>query len=377
MPTQIRHRDKLLGYRGILKWKDEYGQTRRRQKVFRLEKPVQLTPGGKPRGKAARKKANELWQKAAAWEDEQRVRRLRHTRGPVTLKALCEGYLDWVKAEQMTDRVVKEKERTIVQVLGFCKGTTAVDEIPVPMVHRLLRAEAERVSNNASNKLRRNLSAMWNWGRLYLDLETNPVAKVAKLPHTREPRRVPTRREVERLVAQARAEYQGLSDMADYLRKRQDYIMLVAYLNTGARRDELFRLAWEDVDWTRSQIRLCTRKRRSRDLEGDWIPPHLGAERRTLLLAGKVSRPQPVRVRVPTGQRRHLRPTLSGQTQLHQVTVQTSQSRPTLQLSRAASPRGQSPRLPGCAYAFHQQDSAPQQREHDGEVPARTGGRDA
>ena len=37
--------------------------------MFRLEKPVQLTPGGKPRSKAASKKANGLWQKVAAWED--------------------------------------------------------------------------------------------------------------------------------------------------------------------------------------------------------------------------------------------------------------------------------------------------------------------
>jgi integrase len=48
--------------------------------------------------------------------------------------------------------------------------------------------------------------------------------------------------------------------------------MLLAYLHLGARRSEIFRLCWEDVDFGNSRIRLFTRKRRGGSLEYDWLP---------------------------------------------------------------------------------------------------------
>ena len=48
--------------------------------------------------------------------------------------------------------------------------------------------------------------------------------------------------------------------------------MLLAYLHLGARRSEIFRLCWEDVDFGNSRIRLFTRKRRDGSLEYDWLP---------------------------------------------------------------------------------------------------------
>jgi len=39
-----------------------------------------------------------------------------------------------------------------------------------------------------------------------------------------------------------------------------------------ARRSELFRLHWQDVDFTKGEIRLTTRKRSGGSLEEDWLP---------------------------------------------------------------------------------------------------------
>ena len=52
----------------------------------------------------------------------------------------------------------------------------------------------------------------------------------------------------------------------------QDKVMLLAFLHLAARRGELFRLAWEDVDFGNSRIRLWTRKRQSGTYEYDWLP---------------------------------------------------------------------------------------------------------
>jgi integrase len=54
--------------------------------------------------------------------------------------------------------------------------------------------------------------------------------------------------------------------------RRQDKVMLLAYLHLAARRAELFRLRWEDIDFGKDEIRLTTRKRSGGSLEEDWLP---------------------------------------------------------------------------------------------------------
>lgn len=48
--------------------------------------------------------------------------------------------------------------------------------------------------------------------------------------------------------------------------------MLLAYLHTAARRSELFRLRWEDVDFGEGTLTLGTRKRIDGSLEYDELP---------------------------------------------------------------------------------------------------------
>jgi integrase len=48
--------------------------------------------------------------------------------------------------------------------------------------------------------------------------------------------------------------------------------MLLTYLHTAARKRELFRLKWHEVDFEKSRIQLWTRKRKDGNLESDWIP---------------------------------------------------------------------------------------------------------
>lgn len=67
----------------------------------------------------------------------------------------------------------------------------------------------------------------------------------------------------------------------DHLEKRsrsddpvavQDYVMHQVFLHLAARKGEVFRLKRQDLDFDQDRIRLWTRKRRSGQLECDWLP---------------------------------------------------------------------------------------------------------
>lgn len=47
--------------------------------------------------------------------------------------------------------------------------------------------------------------------------------------------------------------------------------MLYCYLQTGDRRDELFRLTWADVDFFRKRIRLSWRKNKVGEWRSQWL----------------------------------------------------------------------------------------------------------
>jgi integrase len=51
-----------------------------------------------------------------------------------------------------------------------------------------------------------------------------------------------------------------------------DQVLLLALLHTGARRGELFRLKWDDVDFSNRAIRLGTRKTGHGGMEYTWVP---------------------------------------------------------------------------------------------------------
>ena len=116
----------------------------------------------------------------------------------------------------------------------------------------------ENRSGYAANKDRKNLVAAYNWGIKYLGLaRPNLIAEIEKFPEVRKPRYVPPVNDYWRVFNVA----QG-----------QDRTMLAVAPYTAARRGEIFRLRWDDVDFDKDTIRLSTRKRQGGSLEHDTLP---------------------------------------------------------------------------------------------------------
>jgi integrase len=77
------------------------------------------------------------------------------------------------------------------------------------------------------------------------------------MPEIRHPRYVPPEEDFWKIYAVAEG---------------QDKVMLLAFLHLAARRSEIFRLIWQDIDFINDRIRLGTRKRQDGTFEYDWLP---------------------------------------------------------------------------------------------------------
>lgn len=134
-----------------------------------------------------------------------------------------------------------------------------VSEVTVEMALKHLQHHRKTHSGHSTNKERKNLVAAWNWGKKHLDgfPQPNVFEAVDEFPEVRKPRYIPPERDVWAVLEVATG---------------QDKAMFLAFLHTGARRDELHRLRWDDVDFDRQQIRLTTYKTKGGHERVDWLP---------------------------------------------------------------------------------------------------------
>jgi integrase len=171
------------------------------------------------------------------------------------------AYLEYAQdkfvADTFHEKVFAFKQ--LLQFPGLNPDTPAEELKPITVLKHLNQQEKNR-SGNAANKDRKNLLAAWKWGVQFMGLPAmhNPIATVFKYAEVRHERRVPSLEEFWAVYAAA--------DTA------QDKLMLLMYLQTGARRDELFRLLWKDVDFTEGRVRLWTRKNKAGEWESAYLP---------------------------------------------------------------------------------------------------------
>ena len=196
---------------------------------------------------------------AIAWESGIRKSPIEDLMIPSTSLALIEWankYLEYAKVK-FTEKTFCEKKSAFKGFFKEVDPSVTVDQLKPINVLNYLRGQATKRSGYAANKERKNLLAAWNWGIKYLNLSSPNPCLTERFPETRQTRYIPPE-----------ADYWKVFEILS----GQDRVMFLAYLHLAARRSELFRLRWDDVDFSNHRARIGTRKRLGGSLEYDWLP---------------------------------------------------------------------------------------------------------
>jgi integrase len=177
------------------------------------------------------------------------------------LLTACEDYLDFCELRYTHDTYVEKK--TLCKRILKRWGNIDVKGITPSMVLKHLKQRAERTSNNAWNRDRKNLLAMFNWIRKTHGIVTNAAGNVDRMPEERQPDYIPPAEDVDKIMMAASG---------------QDRVMLKCYLYTFARRSELFNWTWEDINFEKTWYRLWTKKRLNGDKQADYFEMERGSD---------------------------------------------------------------------------------------------------
>ncbi len=197
---------------------------------------------------------------AKTWEVERRKIGSSLEIPTVSLYELGSTYLDYCQKKGISKKTYDEKVKAIRELLQFKRVDphAPAESLATIVVFDHLQGQAKKRGGGGANKDLKNLKSMWSWGVRYLNISSdNPFVKVDAFPENVKTRVVPELDDFWKVVNAASTD--------------QDRLMLLTYLYTAARRDELFRLEWKHIDFKRGLIMLRTRKNDKGEWWDDWI----------------------------------------------------------------------------------------------------------
>lgn len=176
----------------------------------------------------------------------------------ISLLEFVNKYLDYSQIRH-SQKTYKEKKLAFKMLFNSIDSGINIESITKGMVLDHFQEQSKSRSGYASNKDRKNLVAAWNWGMEYMEVfpSKNPF-KTKKFAEIRHPRYVPSIDDFWRVYHVAESD--------------QDSLMLLCYLHLAARRNEIFNLRWEDLNFSTKTATLYTRKRLDGTLEYDDLP---------------------------------------------------------------------------------------------------------
>lgn len=170
------------------------------------------------------------------------------------------GYLTFAQ-ERFPAPGYRERVSVFKRFLASFKPNSDVSSLSVQEVKAYLWKQRCKRTGHASNKDRKFLAAAWEWGKETIHNfpadRSNPFRAIKKCQEDRSPRYVPPEEDFWKMLEMTRG---------------QDKVMLFTFLQTAARRKEIFNLKWADIDFSNDQIRFWTMKREGGGREHDLIP---------------------------------------------------------------------------------------------------------
>ena len=195
---------------------------------------------------------------AVEWEAKTRKRVKDEQKRPpgMDLLTFCGQYLDFAKRFKWV--TYEEKRNLCRRIMTAWGPDTLIEKITPAMTLRFLDARAAAVSANSYNKDRKNLLAMWSFGKKFLGLKANPLVDVPKRGEERPAQYVPPAADILKVLAAA---------------TREEEVFLDCYLQTGGRRSEITRWNWhEDISFERKTVRLGSYKTRDGSMKHRMLP---------------------------------------------------------------------------------------------------------
>lgn len=209
------------------------------------------------------------WTEAKNWEVQRKKELLaaqvqsKTLSGCELLLAWGERYLAYV-ARTMSRSTSSEKKTVMKDFFRYCReeGICSLEAVSKPMLMQWLLDVSEERGPDRANRYRKNLLAAWHWGMDALEgfpQEQPLLERIKPFPVDAGERYVPPEEDVIKVLNEAHG---------------QDLVMLLTYYYTGARRGEVFRLTWADVNLTAARMRLVDHKAGGGRQRVRWLAMH-------------------------------------------------------------------------------------------------------